>query len=1194
IIESERPNTTEGEERKINNDAFDVTSGRCVQGPLEKGNMLKLLGVLRVGRGLIHGGRCRSRGAGPEWEKWEGLQSLHRRPRAGRGLRVRGLYRLRALERQLHALGGGASLQGAELLFQDVEFPGGDSAVDVSCSGCGALLHCCVSGAPGYLPGNKFKELRLEGGLGGAVCQRCHLLTHHNQALQVELSAEGYAAVVKRLRPLQGLLLLVVDLLDLPDSLPSDLISMVGDNKRIVVLGNKVDLLPGDAPNYLQRIRRQLEAYCAAAGLQVSEVQLISARQASASNSWSPVCSAPGVTVATCTWWASNAGKSSLFNALLQSDYCKSRAADRLQRATVSPWPGTTLDLLKFPIINPTPYRIDRGRVGRTFRTAPPPRDEIQFDPDSLALGREGRPRQGEQQGALCPGRAAGGAVTQASSRGRCDSGRAAGGAVTQASSRGAVTQCEQQGALASSRRRCDSGRAAGGAVTQGEQQGRAVTLQGRSSVPASPRQQGSEEQEGNWLYDTPGIIKQHDILALLSEQEVMSVVPTQALVPRTFVLQEGASLLVGGLARIDFIKGGGPCWFSVLVSSQIPVHISTLERVQEALICVALICVACSGSDLCVVFSSGLCGVFRSLWCVQALTALICVALICVVCSGSGLCVFRSLWCSGSDLLVVVQALICVACPGSDLCGALICVVRSGSDLCGAFRLICVWRVQVCVVRSGSDLCGVFRSVWCVQALICVVCSGLCGVFQALICVALICVGVQALICVALICVVRSGSDLCGAFRSALICVVRSGSDLCGAFRSVWCVQALTVWRVQALICVALIVWRVQALICVVCSGSDLVWCVQVCVVRSGSDLCGVFRSVWCVQALICVALICVACSGSVLWRVQALICVVCSGSDLCGAFRSVWCVQALICVVCSGSDLCGVFQVCVVRSGSDLCGVFRSVWCVQALICVALICVVCSGSDLCGVFRLCSVWRVQALICVVCSGSDLCGVFRSVWCVQALICVVCGAFRSLWCVQALICVVCVVCSGSDLCGAFRSLICVALICVALICVALICVVRSGSDLCGAFRSVWCVQALICVALICVVRSGSDLCGAFRSVQALICVVPAGGSERMKDFPPLVPQDVRLQGVGYQEAAGDLKLSSAGWVSVTAPPGDQLLLRLHGPEDASFSLRTPPLLPHLVKLKGDRVRKSVAYRTLKHVVLQREEAKKN
>jgi ribosome biogenesis GTPase A len=42
-----------------------------------------------------------------------------------------------------------------------------------------------------------------------------------------------------------------------------------------------------------------------------------------------------------------NVGKSTLFNALLQSDYCKVKAVDLIQRATTSPWPGTTINLLK-------------------------------------------------------------------------------------------------------------------------------------------------------------------------------------------------------------------------------------------------------------------------------------------------------------------------------------------------------------------------------------------------------------------------------------------------------------------------------------------------------------------------------------------------------------------------------------------------------------------------------------------------------------------------------------------------------------------------------------------------------------------------------------------------------------------------------------------------------------------------------
>lgn len=43
-----------------------------------------------------------------------------------------------------------------------------------------------------------------------------------------------------------------------------------------------------------------------------------------------------------------------MFNLLLQSDFCKVQASDLIQRATTSIWPGTTLNLLKFPIMRPS------------------------------------------------------------------------------------------------------------------------------------------------------------------------------------------------------------------------------------------------------------------------------------------------------------------------------------------------------------------------------------------------------------------------------------------------------------------------------------------------------------------------------------------------------------------------------------------------------------------------------------------------------------------------------------------------------------------------------------------------------------------------------------------------------------------------------------------------------------------------
>lgn len=50
----------------------------------------------------------------------------------------------------------------------------------------------------------------------------------------------------------------------------------------------------------------------------------------------------------------------------------------------------------------------------------------------------------------------------------------------------------------------------------------------------------------------------------------------------------------------------------------------------------------------------------------------------------------------------------------------------------------------------------------------------------------------------------------------------------------------------------------------------------------------------------------------------------------------------------------------------------------------------------------------------------------------------------------------------------------------------------------------------------------------------------------------------------------------------MTAVAGEQVQLRIHGPAAAGFGLRTPPLLPHVVTLKGERLHKSAAYKPLK------------
>lgn len=416
-------------------------------------------------------------------------------------------------------------------------------ASDICCSGCGAVMHCRDPGMAGYLPSETYLALQEEGALHQAVCQRCYLLVHYRRALDITVSKEEYCTIVGSIRSCPSgsvLVLLMVDLLDLPCSIVPDLLSLVGEQKRIIVLGNKIDLLPGDSKNYLKRIRQQVLDCCVAANIKsenIEDVHLISAKTgygverliSSLQSSWKYKGDVYLV-------GATNTGKSTLFNTFLESDYCKSKASDIIRRATISPWPGTTLNLLKFPIINPTPYRMFRrlerlkadavqmeeqlseeeqrhlnhlrkqgyliGRIGRTFHSTPSKskgEEMFEFDPDALSLSSE-------------------------------------------------------------------------------EEKPECSHLHTSLEVAFTP----NELKFAHWFYDTPGIMKDYCVLNHLNEKELKIVVPSRAIIPRTFILKPGMVLFLGALGRIDFLKGENSAWFSVIASNLLPVHITTLEKADD------------------------------------------------------------------------------------------------------------------------------------------------------------------------------------------------------------------------------------------------------------------------------------------------------------------------------------------------------------------------------------------------------------------------------------------------------------------------------------------------------------------------------------------------------------------------------------------------------------------------------------
>ena len=229
------------------------------------------------------------------------------------------------------------------------------------CPGCGAIFQSDDPEKLGYvLPSknptagflDKDPDIVASKNL---VCQKCFNLKHYNKPFPAKFSRDEILEYLRHLKKRKGLILYVVDMLDLPGSLFPSLLDTVGDAKRIIVVGNKLDMLPVDGHTGKQEehMRNVLSSLCKTHGLSganVKSVCLISAKSGFgilqlASKILEHWDHKGDFYLIGC----SNAGKTTLFNLLLDL-FSVHKKADLLQRATVSLWPCTTQRLLRFPI----------------------------------------------------------------------------------------------------------------------------------------------------------------------------------------------------------------------------------------------------------------------------------------------------------------------------------------------------------------------------------------------------------------------------------------------------------------------------------------------------------------------------------------------------------------------------------------------------------------------------------------------------------------------------------------------------------------------------------------------------------------------------------------------------------------------------------------------------------------------------
>ena len=236
-------------------------------------------------------------------------------------------------------------------------------------------------------------------------CQRCFLFKYVDEISRCEVSEDVYKNILSEIKRKRALIILLVDLLDLPNSISrswAHLVDQTDGNKKasrniVFVVGNKVDLLPKgrfvfwsrktsahcilvarrrrsewlqwienvlvlDSDSYLSNVRQCLENECEKRGLGKHLVKyygLISARTGYGVEEliskifryWSQHGSIDCILVhfnrssilsgGVYLLGGTNAGKSSLFNSLIDSDLCHIHALDCIQRATVSNLPGS-------------------------------------------------------------------------------------------------------------------------------------------------------------------------------------------------------------------------------------------------------------------------------------------------------------------------------------------------------------------------------------------------------------------------------------------------------------------------------------------------------------------------------------------------------------------------------------------------------------------------------------------------------------------------------------------------------------------------------------------------------------------------------------------------------------------------------------------------------------------------------------
>lgn len=421
---------------------------------------------------------------------------------------------------------------------------------EIPCGGCGALLHCQDHTVPGYIPSEVFKEMTKEE-LRDSKCQKCHKMQYHKTLIDIRATDDRAHEIMKEIQDNRRcMVMLIVDLLDIENSIPDLFRQLIPSKKPIFVIGNKVDIIPQDHPDYLDSVHQTLVDACINCGLEqhnVKHVTLISAKTGFGVETLiSKLLQDWGMSGDVYMIGTANSGKSTLYNSLLNSDYCNHHVRDVITQATVSELPGTTMNTLKFPIMNAKTNWLMKMR-----------QDRLQLTKAKEMVKRIKVIEETKKSKKLM-----------------------ASSILTTLREKVEKTDFAED----EDRRTQYSGF---DLTAYDYKQDKVLTNDGKEFI-AEKRATYDEHRFKNsrFLYDTPGLLCDSQIYMDLLPEELKLISPAKKIVPHCVLLKQDYTVFVTGLGRLDYVEGNQDVMLVIYISSKLPVHVVPRPEAEEFYSC--------------------------------------------------------------------------------------------------------------------------------------------------------------------------------------------------------------------------------------------------------------------------------------------------------------------------------------------------------------------------------------------------------------------------------------------------------------------------------------------------------------------------------------------------------------------------------------------------------------------------------